>query len=242
MKIPKRINPCPIIDSVVELRFESEFPTDAIFGVIFAAVKNDYGKFQKLPVSDVPEVIRNQDLNLKYAPYFQAGDSNFVLRIGPRVIALSNIEEYVGWEKFFLKLKDILEKLRSTGAVNKFLRLGIRYIDFFEKMDVFENVNLAISEIEIDNKPLAAKQKIFRAVVKNDKFLTNIQLINNTSISIKKNTKNGSLIDSDTFFESSAGFGFAGIYDLINECHVKEHEIFFSLLKKVFLETLNPEY
>ena len=241
MNLPKRINPCPIIDSVVELRFESEFPIDAIFGVIFASVKNEYPKFQKLHVSEVPEIIRNQDPSLKYAAFYQAVSSSFVFRVGPRVISLSNIGEYVGWEKFFLKLKDVIEKLQTTGVVSKFTRIGIRYIDFFEK-DIFGNVNLVIQEIQVNQKPLSSKQKFFRALVENDKFLTNIQIVNNTSVTLKTGIKAGSLIDSDTYFESTAGFGFAGIEGLIDECHFREKEIFFSLLKEEFIKTLNPEY
>ena len=35
MKIPKRINPCPIIEAIVEIRFEANIPPDAVFGVIY---------------------------------------------------------------------------------------------------------------------------------------------------------------------------------------------------------------
>jgi uncharacterized protein (TIGR04255 family) len=241
MNLPKRINPCPIIDSVVELRFESNFPIDAIFGVIFSAVKNEYAGFQRLPVSEVPEIIRNQDLNLKYAPFFQASSSSFVLRVGPRVVALSNIGEYVGWDKFFLKLKELLGKLRGIEVVSKFTRIGIRYIDFFES-DIFNNVNLIIPEIQVNQKLLSSKQRAYRALVENDKFLTNIQMANNTDVIVKANQKKGSLLDSDTYFESAAGFGFAGLEELIGECHLRGKEMFFSLLKEDFIRQLNPEY
>jgi uncharacterized protein (TIGR04255 family) len=241
MNLPKRINPCPIIDSVVELRFESEFPTDAIFGIIFAAVKNEYAKFQRLPVSEVPELIRNQDTNLRYAPFFQAASALFVLRVGPRVISLSNVSEYVGWDNFFLKLKDIIEKVKQTEVVSKFTRIGIRYIDFFES-DIFNNVNLDIPDIKVNQKSLPSKQRVYRALVENGKFLTNIQIANNTSVTVKAALKIGSLLDSDTFYESPSGFGFAGLIELIDECHTREKEIFFSLLKQEFIRTLQPEY
>jgi uncharacterized protein (TIGR04255 family) len=241
MNLPKRINPCPIIDSVVELRFDSEFPVDAIFGVVFAAVKNEYAGFQRLPVSEVPEVIRIQDPNLKYAPFYQAVSSSFILRVGPRVISLSNVGEYVGWDKFFLKLKEVLEKLKGTGVVAKFTRLGIRYIDFFEG-DIFNNVNLTIPEIQVNEKPLPSKQQVYRSLVENGKFLTNIQIANNTQVTVRSVQKTGSLFDSDTFFEAASGFNFTGLNELIDECHVREKEIFFSLLKQEFINTLHPEY
>jgi len=241
MKLPKRISPCPIIDSVVELRFESKFHIDAIFGVVFAAVKNEYPNFQRLPVSEIPEVIRNQNPNLKYAPFFQSTSSSFILRVGPRAISLSNIGEYVGWQNFFLKLKDLLGKLEKTELVSTFTRLGIRYIDFFEA-DIFSNVNLAIPEIQVNQIPLPSKQRIYCSLVENGKFLTNIQIANNSSVIMKNNPQTGSLLDSDTYFESPSGFGFPGLNDFVDECHTREKEIFFSLLKQEFIDTLNPEF
>lgn len=32
MELPKRITPCPIIDSIIEIRFESTVPDEAAFG------------------------------------------------------------------------------------------------------------------------------------------------------------------------------------------------------------------
>lgn len=241
MNLPKRITPCPIIDSIVELRFDSDYPIDAIFGVVFSAIKSEYSKFQKLPVSEVPEAIRNTDPNLKYAPYYQAASGAFILRIGPRVISLSNVGDYVGWDKFFLKLKDVLEKIQAVEVVSKLTRIGIRYIDFFEN-DIFSNVTFTMPEIEVDSEALRSKQLIYRSVVENGRFLTNIQLANNSPVTIKTIKKTGSILDSDTFFESPDGFGFTGLFDLIDDCHTREKALFFSLLKQNFIDTLNPVF
>ncbi len=241
MRLPKRIALCPIIDSVVELRFDSAIQPDAIFGIIFSAVKTEYPQFQRLPVADVPEPLRNHDPNLKFSPHYQGVSSSFVLRIGPRVVSLSNVGEYVGWDKFLLKLKDILDKLNKVEIVSKFTRIGIRYIDFFEN-DIFDNVTFTMPDIIVDKKPLPSKQRIYRSVVEYGKFLTNIQIANNSQATIQGAQKTGSVLDSDTFFESTAGFSFSGLFELIDECHSREKELFFSLLKQEFIDTLNPEY
>jgi uncharacterized protein (TIGR04255 family) len=94
----------------------------------------------------------------------------------------------------------------------------------------------------VNQKPLPSKQRVYRSLVENDKFLTNIQITNNTPVIVKAVQKIGSLLDSDTFFEAASGFSFTGLIELIDECHVREKEIFFSLLKQEFINTLHPEY
>ena len=61
MKIPKKITSCPLVETIVELRFESSLPPDAIFGVIYQKLKSDYPKVDKLPILQIPEEIRFKD-------------------------------------------------------------------------------------------------------------------------------------------------------------------------------------
>ncbi len=42
VKLPKKISPCPILEGIVEFRFESPFPDDAIFGIMYKEFKSDF--------------------------------------------------------------------------------------------------------------------------------------------------------------------------------------------------------
>ena len=44
MQIPKKITPCPILEAIVEIRFEPEEPDDAIFGIIYNKFKKRFPK------------------------------------------------------------------------------------------------------------------------------------------------------------------------------------------------------
>lgn len=239
MKRPTKISPDPIIDAVVELRYESAVPPDAILGMLFAQVQSKYSDFKKLPITAIPENIRNSDPALQFNPHHQAEVGPFKFNVGPRVISLSNSGVYTGWkENFFPELKGLLENLRSAGVVKRFLRLGVRYIDFFE-LDIYEHINLNIS---LNDKPLESVQSTFGAIFKNDDFFTRAQVINNATVNISGKEKIGSIIDTDTYYEPQDGFGFDGLNDLIDGCHEESVSFFFKLLKKDFLKTLNPEY
>ena len=67
--LPKKINPCPILESIIELRFSTSFPHDAIFGIIYKEFKDLYPKVEPLPILQLPEIVRREDKNLLYKPY-----------------------------------------------------------------------------------------------------------------------------------------------------------------------------
>ncbi len=239
MSRPTRITPDPIIDAVVELRYESKVPPDAILGMIFAQVKSKYPDFKSLPITAIPEEIRKNDPNFLFSPYYQADDPPFKLNIGPRVISLSNTGAYNGWkEKFFPEIKNLLENLKKTGVVDRFSRIGIRYIDFFE-LNIYDYINLSIT---LNDKPLESIQSVFSAIFNKDGYSTRVQVANNATVNSLGVEKVGSIIDTDTFFEPKDGFSFDGINDLIDKCHEEAVDFFFRLLRKEFVETLKPEY
>jgi len=241
MKIPIKINPDPIIDAVTELRFSSELHPDAVFGVISNEVKEDFKKFDKLSICQIPEEIRNNDPNLKFSPHYQAISGNFKLNVGPRVISLANINEYSGWVKgFFPEIRSLIGKLQNSGIVSKFHRLGLRYIDFFEE-DIFDSLNLAITH---NGDTFQAVEKQFITLLAKDYGLAaRVQVANNAKVNREGRAQAvGSVIDTDTFYEPEKGFGFDEVVEMIDKCHDVANETFFSLLKEEFILSRNPRY
>ena len=43
IRLPEKINPCPILEAIVEIRFDSKVPHEAIFGIIYAIHTIDEG-------------------------------------------------------------------------------------------------------------------------------------------------------------------------------------------------------
>ena len=239
MKRPTKMTPDPIIDAVVELRYESDVPPDAILGMLFAQVKSKFSDFNKLPITAIPEDIRVNDPSFQFSPHYQSQSGSFKLNVGPRVISLSNTGQYVGWkDKYFPEITELLKSVKKAGIVKRFSRLGVRYIDFFEA-NIFENINLSI---ELNKAPLDALQTTFSSIFKTNDFLTKVQVVNNVNTSVQGIKKVGSIIDTDTYFEPQDKFGFEGLDNLINNAHEEAVVFFFDLLKPEFLETLTPEY
>jgi len=239
MKRPTKITPDPIIDAVVELRFENNVPSDAVLGMLFGVIRDDFPKFVKLPIADIPEEIRKKDNNLKYAPNYQSVSSPFLLNVGPNVISISNPEKYVGWkENFFPFIKNIIKNIEQIGIVESFTRIGIRYIDYFE-CNIFDNITL---QLTINNEPLNSAQTTISTLFKHNDYFTRVQIQNNTVVNIGNKQGKGSIIDSDTFYVPPNDVNFEDIVNAIDKQHELSLDMFFKLLKPEFIEKLKPEY
>jgi len=237
MKIPKRINPCPIIEAIVEIRFESEMPPDAVFGILYNEFKSEYRTVEKLPILQLPEIVRSKDINLRFQPHYKLIHDDFLLQIGPDVLSLVNVNEYVGWDNFSSRIRDTFSKLKKLTLVQKTNRLGIRYINFF-KSDIYENINL---KFFLSDQPFIAEQITFRSTLATGKFLTNLQIVNNGKVAVNNTAKSGSLIDIDTYIQQKE-LDLLNIETFLEEGHKEEKKLFFRLLKSTFLEKFSPEY
>lgn len=237
VKIPKKINPCPILESIVEFRFESPFPHDAIFGIIYNQFKGEYSGLQELPILQLPEAIRKQDPILKYKPYYKLSseDRKFLFQIGARVFSLSNLNPYDGWAVFFDKLKNLIEHMKKLSIVDIYTRVGIRYINGFD-FNIFEKINLSIN---LGKDSLTDFNSTIRVEVPSSQFINTLQVINNALIKKAGINGKGSIIDIDTYIENPG----KDIIKIVEQGHLEEKKLFFTLLKKEFInKELNPEY
>jgi uncharacterized protein (TIGR04255 family) len=234
MTLPSKISPCPIIDAIFEIRFTANTHPNAVFGLIYKVLEKDFPRAETLPILELPEVVRANDPALHYKPHYKLPARGFVLQLGPNVLSISSFPEYSGWNDLFNKITDVLDKIENIGFVNEISRMGIRYINFFED-NIFKHINLRIN---INDSPISYTNTVVRTEISQADFLSTLQIANN----VKNNGKIGSIIDIDTYKETALDDFFSRKEALINDGHLKEKELFFSLLNADFLQTLKPEY
>ncbi len=237
VKLPKKIDPCPILEAVVEFRFESPFPYDAIFGIVYNEFKSDFSSLQELPILQLPEVVRRQDPALRYKPYYKLSskDKKFLFQVGARVFSLINLNPYDGWATFSIRLKDLLDRIEKISIVDKYTRVGIRYINGFD-FNILEKINLSLN---ISNEQLTEFDSTIRIEFPSGEFISTLQVINNAQVKKTEGIVKGSIIDIDTFINNPV----KPILEVVKQGHNEEKKLFFTLLKKDFIEKeLNPEY
>jgi uncharacterized protein (TIGR04255 family) len=238
MRLPRKISPCPIAEALVEIRFSPVIPYDAVFGVVYNAVKDKFTKFDNLPILQVPEAIRSQDVNLMYKPTHRLFDSNFILQIGPKVITLSNIKDYVGWDHFFKQIVDTFDIVINLNIVKSFETLFLRYIDIFDK-NFFEISNLLIT---LSGEPLQSIGKKLTANIQDNNYIHKIEISDRAEIEMGDSKYEGSVVDIQSQLLVN-GINFVSKYEeILNDIHIKQKTLFFKLLKDDFIATLNPEY
>ena len=238
--LPEKIENCPIVEAVFEIRYSSKYPEDAIFGVLYAAVKDFFTeKPQALPILQLPEAVRVQDPNLKYQPYHKLVKNDFIFNIGPKVLAFVNKTPYAGWSRWSDFFYTILEKVQSTQVIDFAERIGLRYINFFN-FNIFDKVKL---RIELINRKIQKEPTNLRTEILDEGFTKILQIANSVNIIINDQKMTGSLIDIDCLYYFSKENNFFNEYcTIVENAHNKEKELFFSLLKESFLNKLNPIY
>jgi len=239
MKIPNKINPCPIVEALVEVRFDSILPDEAVFGVIYNEFRKDYPEITKLPILQLPEAIRNKDPNLAFQPHYQLQKDSYLMQIGPKVVSFANVNDYVGWGTFSEVLFKILKRLISTEIIQNISRLGLRYINVFDNLNVFNKSSL---KIFLGNIEISQNDINLNVILPSGNFKSRLMIANNAKVDLKSQGRSiiGSIIDIDVFMEKS--FHFKEIEGLIENAHAEEKKLFFTLLDPQFIRSLNPEY
>lgn len=235
MKIPERLHPNPIVDFVIDIRFAPKPPIDAVFGLVYSVIKPKFGNMKKLPILQVPDEIRNNDPNLLFQPYYRLTDKQFIVQVGPRIIAIS-APQYPGWDIVLREAMDIFKATYNIPLFDKLNRIGIRYVNFFNE-NIFDNSKLSL---RMQSRNLAQEKTFLRTEIENNGCKSLIQVSNRSKI----NDKIGSIIDIDTYFDEIKPYKdiIFQIEKILSAGHDTCKHIFFELIKEDYLKKFNPTY
>jgi uncharacterized protein (TIGR04255 family) len=241
-KLPSELKNDTILEAIFELRFEPEPPNEAVFGLIYPVVIDKFQglKHIPLPLLQLPNVVRNNDIQFRYQPLNRLQGNGLSISIGPQVISFSIIKPYIGWHKWKPSILDILNKLSDEHVIKNMERTGLRYLNFIER-DVFPLIN---AEIKIINSMVKRVSTTVRTEIPEGEYLKALQLANNASINENGQIKQGSLIDIDiTRNKKIQNSDFKiNLETILDKSHILAKRLFFDILKDDFLRELEPVY
>lgn len=231
IRIPISIDPCPISEAVVEIRFDSSFGSEAIFASIYNELKKDYKEVKKLPILQLPSSLIEQTSSFQFKPHYELISENYLARIGPRVFSIHAVNKYKGWNDYKEHIFKGFDSLRKIDVVNHVSRFGLRYINDFPNTDIFKKIQLKVGS---DSLPMTLRNTSIRTEVPINSY-GNTLMINNQNTS--------SVIDIDTWleFKKSENF-FSNMKRYVNNGHESKKIVFFNLLKPDYLLKFNPKY
>lgn len=247
-KHPIQLKNPPIIESIIEIKFNSFLPDEVVFGVFYSKVGEKYNKIEELHTSKIPKEIVENEPSLKYAPHYvlRSEKSSLLLMIGPKVLIFKYQKhqdltiKYPGWHDYiYNEIMDTLKQIVSANYIKEVLRVGLRTIDFFEVKedeDVFSNLKISINMLD---KDLNGLDKSVRFNIKENGFDNTIAISNNSSLIIKNELNKGATIDIDTSKEEVVSQNIENyLSKIIESGHEINKDLFFSLLKDEYVEVL----
>lgn len=237
MPLPLSLASPPVIAAVLELRFQSEYPDDAIFGIVFAQIKNDFPKTEKLPILQMPDEIRTNDPSLRFQPYYRLSEKNYIVQIGPRTISLAPTD-YPGWTQFFGKTKTLLNAVFGTGVVSKVTRLGLRYTNALQN----HGLDALKFGVTLFDEAHSSPTLFLRTNVKRNDYSCTLQ-ISAAGSYVKAGQKiTAPILDLDTSLSQDMKPNSETMNPIIDGAHSVTKDLFFGLLKEESLVKMEPDY
>lgn len=241
MRTPKRLARNPIVDAVAEIRFTSKIPNDAIIGLVYSTLQNTFGTPESLPILQLPAALREKDPNLRYQACYKFTKPGNVLLIGPYNVALSTYP-YSDWGAASPLLHEILTRLNAVELFERIERLGLRYVNFFEKLNICEHSTLTL---QVRNISIAKQSITLRTETESKGFKVITQVSNCAQAQVAGEMKSGSILDIDVvkpdlnISPDSLTHDLRSLFMLANEI---ADTTFFNLLADDFIATFEPEY
>jgi uncharacterized protein (TIGR04255 family) len=236
--LPSKIEVCPIVEAIFELRFTSRETWTTMPGLLYDKIRERYPTQKQLELASVPEEVRNRDQGLARQPLVMFGNDDFAVHFGPRVIALvTKPNQYPGWSVIEQELNWLLERLRATRIIDELERLGVRYVDFFQE-NIFNNL---ILNVAIGGQTLEGELRL-AVVLKPGSFIMRIVATNAAIVGIGLEARNGSVFDVDVWLNSLDFDLFNNGIDKFRQAHLLVKQCFFGLAKPEFLISLKPSY
>ena len=131
-RLPTKIDPCPIVEAILEIRFVTSESWRTLPGLLFAHIRDRYPEQKDLPLAQLPEEIRPREPSFTYQTLVQFLSHDFLIQFGPRVVGLATKpNQYPGWAALEQEMIWLLTQLQKIGFISEGERLGVRYINFF---------------------------------------------------------------------------------------------------------------
>jgi uncharacterized protein (TIGR04255 family) len=248
MKLPRKIYPDNLKDTIIEVRYTSKLPYQAIIGIFYSALIEKYTftnrpieKQQVAQLRTLPEIPKEITLTLGSINLFY--NENIKIQLQPQSIIFNCFDKYIGWDDYKKEIQFVLDKIISTKSIDTFIRVGVRYITQYQETDLRNCVKF---QFTFGMPEIKSNSYSFRTEFVMDEFRIILNL-NNNILSLKQRRDIDttvtpiSIIDIDVF-QAIPVSDQSDIFSYIEKTHLREKELFFNLLQEDFLNSLKPEY
>ncbi|NUQ24840.1 MAG: TIGR04255 family protein [Saprospiraceae bacterium] len=232
--LPTKISPERLRDTVIELKYDSDIPAEYILGLVYDAVEDvlapvnkqgsnelSFNPFSSIIINPRKDLFQNEFIRLQV--------------IEGRLIFNSN-GVYKGWIQYKEEIKKTLDLLSGKNLIKSINRIGLRYISEFSELQIFDKL---IWNFHYTWKQSLNLNTSFRTEWEDNGDMIIVNLAN----SALPHGETFSIIDIDVNYKFQEPIALGEtVLDTIERLHHKEKEVFFGLMRRDFLLSLNPTY
>ena len=247
--LPTKLGKEPLIDAVFELRFSTSAPAvNIIPGALYSQLSGigQVVTIEKLPISQIPETIRQADPNLKFLPVVKLDWQNYFILIGDSSICVSCKLPYPGWKLFRTAIAYIVGEVAKIGIVNAIERYSLKYVDIVPITEITRQIDGLNWDVRVGGHVLRAEVANIRVEIPRGNYLhlVSIQTAGVAEISGRPRVE-GVVVDVDSICKVAelplAQF-IKDISDRLDGIHAENKAMFFECLTPATLEELEPSY
>lgn len=248
IKYPKSLKKDPIAEVIFEVRLESAIPVSIMLPGQLQGAGLTAKSVNKLPLSEIPEMIRKSDPALKHRPTVVMELTGFDIYMGDDVFLIAT-NNYPGWTLFKEKVCEILRIVSNLKLIDNVVRYALKYTNILESdigtsyIDLV-NVKISVGDFVLKGEPINLATQISEVDVHSIITL-------NSHANIKHNRRNisrdGVLIDIDSSVDSrrmtiSNPIFSDDVVSLLDKMHSINKKLFFSILTENAINKMEPSY
>lgn len=145
--IPTRLKEDALVNVLFEIRFSSENNTFSHImpGILFTELnlKNSF----RTPHFEIPEVVRQQNVDFKYLPLVGFSWGAYNVLIGDNVLLLAVNSRYPGWRDFKEHICTLIGVIKKHELISTVERFSLKYVDIIEypsSESIGEHLNMSV--------------------------------------------------------------------------------------------------
>lgn len=244
-RLPSRITPHALLETLVEVHYTALSYPEVAFGAFYEALKADYRYERSLSqaVLEVPGLAvqaAGESLFLGHGPR-----EGILFRLRPASIAFNCSGDYVGWNRYFPLIQDVLQRLHATEQITGYPRVGVRYVNALPSESLNDQLHTPLPALlpapYVEPGIPAPTSTVYRATLADPAgFRVVLQLADQQPVPGHPDLR--SIFDVDVILEDQPTADLSTLFDQIDRTHTREKEVFFGLLHPTYLASLHPEY
>ena len=244
VKIPLKLGNSPINQAIISICYESNFPDTALFGLLIDVFSENGCRAEEMPLLQIPKQIRENDKNLKYQELYRCikdvnNNTHYVFGIGSNIIRFIVSGKYESWNSWRNFFEPIIRKIKEKGIIKSVSNISLRYCDVFDK-DYISDFNFEVKLF----KQLLTEQNLSLNTSFDFKGIKINLKIGNTVFVNGVEKENSSLIDIDCVKTENLNDEefFKNYQNILEDSHLANKQVFFSLVNEDLLKLLEPEW